>query len=295
MRACLQRLVPGNNLVYLIKSIHYTYHPFPIAQEDNVSDIGSRGYANPDVLVSTEWVAEHLNDPNVRIVESDEDILLYDIGHIPGAVKLDWHIDLQDQVRRDFIDKADFEALVSRVGIGNHTTVIFYGDRNNWYATYAFWLFKYYGHKDCRVMNGGRAKWESEGRPYERATPSYPVATYLAKEPDQSIRAFRDDVMAHLPRVDRGDAALVDVRSPQEYSGEVIHMIGYPQEGAQRGGHIAGARNVPGPRQNPGRAGRTRSRGRAASFRKLRACRGSPRHRSSHCRLKSNNSQRRRS
>jgi thiosulfate/3-mercaptopyruvate sulfurtransferase len=202
-------------------------------------------YHDPSVLVSTEWVAEHLNDPNVRIVESDEDILLYDIGHIPGAVKLDWHIDLQDQVRRDFIDKADFEALVSRVGIGNDTTVIFYGDRNNWYATYAFWLFKYYGHKDCRVMNGGRAKWESEGRPYERAIPSYPTATYSAKEPDQSIRAFRDDVMAHLARVERGDAALVDVRSPQEYSGEVIHMIGYPQEGAQRGGHIAGARNVP--------------------------------------------------
>ena len=202
-------------------------------------------YHDPSVLVSTEWVAEHLTDPSVRIVESDEDILLYDIGHIPGAVKLDWHIDLQDQVRRDFIGRSDFEALLSSVGIGNDTTVVFYGDRNNWYATYAFWLFKYYGHEDCRIMNGGRAKWEAEGRPYERSIPSYPATTYQAKEPDQSVRAFRDDVMAHLTRVESGDAALVDVRSPQEYTGEVIHMIGYPQEGAQRGGHIKGARNVP--------------------------------------------------
>ena len=202
-------------------------------------------YHDPSVLVTTEWVAEHLKDPNVRIVESDEDVLLYEIGHIPGAVKLDWHTDLQDEVRRDFIDKTQFEKLVSGVGISNNTTVVFYGDRSNWYATYAFWLFKYFGHEDCRIMNGGRAKWEAEGRPYERTTPSYPAGIYKAKEPDQSIRAFRDDVMAILPKVEAKQSSLVDVRSPQEYSGEVIHMIGYPQEGAQRGGHIKGALNIP--------------------------------------------------
>ncbi len=202
----------------------------------------TRGYAHPDVLVSTEWVAEHLQDPNVRIVESDEDILLYDIGHIPGAVKLDWHTDLQDPVARDFVDKAGFEALMSRAGIANDTTVVFYGDKNNWYACYTFWLFKYYGHDDCRIMDGGRTKWEGEGRAYTREIPSYPPTTYTAKDPDPSIRAFRDDVLA---MVAAGAPALVDVRSPQEYTGEVIHMMGYPQEGAQRGGHVKGARNIP--------------------------------------------------
>jgi thiosulfate/3-mercaptopyruvate sulfurtransferase len=200
------------------------------------------GYARPDVLVTTQWVADHLDDPQVRIVESDEDILLYDIGHIPGAVKLDWHTDLQNLVERDFIDKAGFEQLMSRAGISNDTTVVFYGDRNNWYATYTFWLFKYYGHDDCRVMDGGRAKWEAENRPYTRDVPSYPATSYTAQEPDASIRAFRDDV---FKAVNTGSTGLVDVRSPQEYSGEVIHMIGYPQEGAQRGGHVKGARNIP--------------------------------------------------
>jgi thiosulfate/3-mercaptopyruvate sulfurtransferase len=162
-------------------------------------------------------------------------------------VKLDWHTDLQDPVERDFVDKAGFEALMSRVGISNDTTVVFYGDKNNWYACYTFWLFKYYGHEDCRVMNGGRAKWEEEGRPYTREVPSYPATVYHAKDPDPRIRAFRDDVMALLTsgKLEAGKAALVDVRSPQEYSGEVIHMIGYPQEGAQRAGHIKGARNIP--------------------------------------------------
>jgi thiosulfate/3-mercaptopyruvate sulfurtransferase len=200
------------------------------------------GYAKPDVLVTTQWVADHLEDPNVRIVESDEDILLYDIGHIPGAVKLDWHTDLQAPVERDFIDKAGFEQLMSRAGISNATTVVFYGDRNNWYACYTFWLFKYYGHEDCRIMDGGRAKWEVENRPYTRDVPSFPATSYTAKDPDASIRAFRDDV---LQFVNSGSGELVDVRSPQEYSGEVIHMIGYPQEGAQRGGHVKGARNIP--------------------------------------------------
>jgi thiosulfate/3-mercaptopyruvate sulfurtransferase len=200
------------------------------------------GYARPEVLVSTEWVAEHLDDPQVRIVESDEDVLLYDMGHIPGAVKIDWHVDLQDPVARDFLDKDAFEALMRRNGIGNDTTVVFYGDRNNWYATYAYWLFKYFGHEDVRVMNGGRAKWEAEGRPMTREVPSYPETTYAAREPDERIRAYRDDV---LKQVQSGAPALVDVRSPAEYTGEVLHMAGYPQEGAQRGGHVRGAQNIP--------------------------------------------------
>ncbi len=200
------------------------------------------GYANPDVLVSTDWVAEHLDDPNVRIVESDEDVLLYDLGHIPGAINLDWHTDLQDQVRRDFLDKAEFEALLGRSGIGNDTTVVFYGDRNNWYATYTYWLFTYFGHPDARVMNGGRAKWEAEGRPMTRDVPSYPATTYTAQEPDERIRAYRDDV---LKQVESGAPVLVDVRSVPEYTGEVLHMAGYAQEGAQRGGHVLGAKSIP--------------------------------------------------
>lgn len=205
-------------------------------------ETATAGYAHPDVLVTTQWVADHLDDPSVRIAESDEDILLYEIGHIPGAVKLDWHTDLQDPVVRDFVDKAGFEALMAKAGIGNDTTVIFYGDRNNWYACYTFWLFKYYGHADARVMDGGRAKWEAEGRPYTRDASNPATTTYTAQEPDDSIRAFRDDVLGF---VKSGSGALVDVRSPQEYTGEVIHMIGYPQEGAQRGGHVKGARNIP--------------------------------------------------
>jgi thiosulfate/3-mercaptopyruvate sulfurtransferase len=200
------------------------------------------GYARPEVLVTTEWVAAHLSDPKVRIVESDEDILLYEIGHIPGAVTLDWHTDLQNPVERDFVDRAGFEALMTANGIANDTTVIFYGDRNNWYACYAFWLFKYYGHTDAKVMDGGRAKWEAEGRAFERGAPKHPKTTYTAKPADESIRAYRDDVMAF---VKAGSRSLVDVRSPQEFTGEVIHMQGYPQEGAQRAGHVKGARNIP--------------------------------------------------
>ena len=200
------------------------------------------GYAHPEVLVSTDWVAEHLDDPNVRIVESDEDVLLYDVGHIPGAINLDWHTDLQDQVKRDFLDKAGFEALLSKNGIGNDTTVVFYGDRNNWYATYTYWLFKYFGHRDARVMNGGRAKWEAEGRPMSRDVPTYREITYTAQEPDERIRAYRDDV---LKQVKSGAPTLVDVRSVPEYTGEVLHMAGYAQEGAQRGGHVLGAKSIP--------------------------------------------------
>jgi thiosulfate/3-mercaptopyruvate sulfurtransferase len=200
-----------------------------------------KGYANPDVLVTTEWAAAHLDDPNVRIVESDEDVMLYEIGHIPGAINLDWHTDLQDPVNRDFIDKAGFEKLLSDNGIANDSTVLFYGDKNNWYATYAFWLFKYYGHENAKVIDGGRAKWEAEGRPYTRDLPKHAKTNYHAKDADESIRAYRDDVLGYV----KTGGTLVDVRSPLEYSGEVIHMPGYAQEGAQRAGHVKGARNIP--------------------------------------------------
>lgn len=199
-------------------------------------------FAHPEALVSTQWVQDHMDDANVRVVESDEDILLYEIGHIPGAVTLDWHTDLQDPLARDFVDKAGFEHLLAERGIGNDTTVVFYGDKNNWYATYAFWLFKYYGHGDARVMDGGRAKWEAESRPYTRAKSSHPEATYAAQEPDRSIRAYRDDV---LKQVESGAPHLIDVRSGPEYTGELLHALGYPQEGAQRAGHVQGAKSIP--------------------------------------------------
>jgi thiosulfate/3-mercaptopyruvate sulfurtransferase len=198
-------------------------------------------YANPASLVSTEWVAAHLDDPKVRLVESDEDVLLYETGHIPGAVKLDWHTDQQSQLIRDFVTKEEFEALLASRGIANDTTVVFYGDRNNWYAAYTFWLFRMYGHQDLRLMDGGRAKWEAEGRPYTRETKTYPQTSYTAKEADESLRAFRDQVLEHF----QAGRPLIDVRSPQEYSGEVIHMASYPQEGAQRAGHIPTAKNIP--------------------------------------------------
>jgi thiosulfate/3-mercaptopyruvate sulfurtransferase len=201
-------------------------------------------YAHPETLVSTEWVAEHLNDPKVRVVESDEDVLLYETGHIPGAVKIDWHTDEQDQVRRDFVDQAGFEALMASRGIANDTTVVFYGDKNNWYACYTFWLFKMYGHKDCRIMNGGRAKWVAEDRPLVREVPTYPRTSYTATAQDTSIRAFRDEILREYVN-GRGGKALVDVRSPQEYKGELLAMVGYEQEGAQRAGHIPGARSIP--------------------------------------------------
>jgi thiosulfate/3-mercaptopyruvate sulfurtransferase len=198
-------------------------------------------YAHPEYVVETEWVAEHLNDPGLRVVESNEDSLLYETGHIPGAVKIDWFTTLQDPVRRDFVSKGAFEQLNSSLGITNDTTVIFYGDKSNWFATYALWLWQYYGHEKVKVMNGGRIKWEKEGRPLTREAPQYPGTTYQAKEPDKSIRAFRDEVFAQM----QSGKPLVDVRSPQEYSGELIHMPSYPQEGAQRGGHIPGAKNIP--------------------------------------------------
>ncbi len=199
-------------------------------------------YAHPEVLVETEWVAQHFNDKNLRIVESDEDILLYEIGHVPGAVMIDWHTDLQDQLVRDYINKRGFEELLASRGIANDTTVVFYGDKNNWWACYAFWVFKLFGHDKCLIVNGGRQKWIAENRPLSKDVPNFPRANYIAKDrDDKKIRAFREEVMAHV----QNGNPLVDVRSPQEYSGELLHMPGYPQEGALRGGHIPGAKSIP--------------------------------------------------
>jgi thiosulfate/3-mercaptopyruvate sulfurtransferase len=201
-----------------------------------------KGYAYPDVLVSTQWVADHLGDPGIRVVESNEDILLYDLGHIPGAVQIDWQKDLNDALRRDYLTRQDFEVLMAINGIANDTTVVFYGDKNNWWATYAFWVFQLFGHPNARVMDGGRAKWEAEGRPMTKVEPVYPKTVYRAPaRADYRIRAFRDQVLAHV----QAGLPLVDVRSPAEYSGELLHMPNYPQEGALRGGHIPGAKNVP--------------------------------------------------
>ena len=198
-------------------------------------------YAQPQYLVETDWVAQHLDDPKVRIAESDEDYLLYETGHVPGAVKVDWFTVLQDPKRRDFLSKESFEKLCSDLGIANDTTVVFYGDKSNWFACYSLWLFEYYGHKNCKIMNGGRLKWQKENRPLTKDVPQHPKATYKAKDPDPSIRAFRQDVFKHL----EVKKPLVDVRSPKEYTGELLHMPGYPQEGAQRGGHIPGAVSIP--------------------------------------------------
>ncbi len=207
-----------------------------------MTDIQNRGYAQPEVLVSTEWVAEHLNDPNVRIIESNEDPLLYHSGHIPNAVEVDWVKDLNDPLRRDYLDKAGFEALASRIGITPETTVVFYGDKNNWWATYAFWVFQLFGHSNAKVMDGGRKKWEDEKRELTREKPYITPTVYRAQERDDTkIRAFRDYVLTHV----QAGGQLVDVRSPAEYSGEKLHMEGYPQEGALRGGHIPGAKNIP--------------------------------------------------
>ena len=198
-------------------------------------------YVHPEYLVSTEWVAAHLDDPSVRIIESDEDPLLYPMGHIPGAVQVDWFSTLQHPLRRDFLTREQFEQVCSSLGISNDTTVVFYGDKSNWFACYALWVFQYYGHKNLRIMDGGRAKWEQEGRPLVKEVPSYPSASYKAKKPDKSIRAFRDDVFEQIS----DGKPLVDVRSPKEYTGELLHMPNYPQEGATRGGHIPGAVNIP--------------------------------------------------
>ncbi len=202
-------------------------------------------YVHPEVLVSTDWVLEHHKDANIRIIEVSEDFLLYEQGHVPGSVKIDWHTNLQREDIRDFIDAAGFEKLVEQFGISNDTTVVFYGDKNNWWAAYAFWFFKYNGHQKAHLMNGGRAKWVAETKPLEKETPTYAPAKYTVAYRDASIRAFMPDVLKHLLEVNAGRGALVDVRSADEFSGKLTHMADYPQEGALRGGHIPGAISQP--------------------------------------------------
>jgi thiosulfate/3-mercaptopyruvate sulfurtransferase len=199
------------------------------------------GYEKP-VLVTTDWLAEHGADGVVVVAEVDENPDLYEEGHIPGAVKLHWRDDLQDPVRRDLVERADFERLLGERGIGNDTTVVLYGDKNNWFAAYAYWYLKIYGHADVRILDGGRQKWIDEGRELTTAAPAVRPATYTAQERDESIRVYRDDVLAGLGRDGR---TLVDVRSPQEYAGELLAPPGYEQEGASRGGHIPTAQSVP--------------------------------------------------
>ena len=197
-------------------------------------------YAHPEMIVSTEWVAQHLDDPGLVVAESDEDVLLYETGHVPGAVKLDWHTELNDPVTRDYVDGAGFARLMSEKGISRDTTLVLYGDKNNWWAAYALWVCSLFGHPDLRLMDGGRAKWIAEGRPLSTDTPKPAPANYpdIARD-DARIRAFKDQVLAHLGQ------PMIDVRSPGEYSGELLHMPDYPQEGALRGGHIPTAKSKP--------------------------------------------------
>jgi thiosulfate/3-mercaptopyruvate sulfurtransferase len=201
-----------------------------------------QAYAHPERLVTTEWLAEHLDDPGIVVAESDEDILLYETGHIPGAVKIDWHTDLNDPVARDYVDAEGFARLMSQKGIARDTTLVFYGDNFNWWAAYALWVTSLFGHPDARLLDGGRQKWLAEGRPTTTDVPRPTPTEYprVARD-DSRIRAFRARVLAHA----RTGGRLVDVRSPGEFSGELLHMPEYPQEGALRGGHIPGAANVP--------------------------------------------------
>ncbi len=212
-----------------------TPDPLPV---DGDPKIGK--YAHPVRLVTTAWLDEWLSDDRLVVVESDEDVLLYEIGHIPGSVKVDWHLDLNDPVTRDYVNPTAFADLMSRKGISRDTTVVIYGDKSNWWAAYALWVFTLFGHPDVRLLDGGRAKWVAEGREMTTETAPYARTEYpvVARE-DGAIRAFKDDVLGHLGK------PLVDVRSPGEYSGELLHMPDYPQEGAVRGGHIPGARSVP--------------------------------------------------
>ncbi|MCC6164514.1 MAG: sulfurtransferase [Acidobacteria bacterium] len=202
-----------------------------------------KGYAHPEALVSTEWLAAHLTDPGVRVIESNEDPLVYPSGHIPGAVQIDWTTDLNDPLTRDYIDAGAFAALMARSGITPDTTVVLYGDRNNWWACYAFWVFQLFGHANARILDGGRLKWEKEGRTLTRAVPAHAPTAYPvpSARQDGAHRAFRDQVLRHS----EAGGQLVDVRSPDEYTGAKLHMPEYPQEGAMRGGHIPGAKSVP--------------------------------------------------
>jgi len=205
--------------------------------------MASKEYAHPESLVSTDWVAQHQNDPTVRIIESNEDVLLYDTGHIPGAVHVDWRRDLNDDVIRDYLTPEAFAKLASRIGITPDTVLAFYGDKSNWWACYAYWVFSLFGHKHLRIVNGGRDKWIAEGRPLTKDKINYPATSYPAppRRLDEKIRAFQADARGHSD----SHKPLIDVRSPGEFKGEITHMPEYPQEGVLRGGHIPGAHGVP--------------------------------------------------
>nr|WP_240895819.1 sulfurtransferase [Kineococcus siccus] len=197
-------------------------------------------YAHPEKLVTTAWLAQHLGEAGLKVVESDEDVLLWDTGHVPGSVKVDWHTELNDEVTRDYVDGAAFAALMSRKGIARDDTVVIYGDKNNWWAAYALWVFTLFGHPDVRLLDGGRTKWAAEGRELTTDAPTPTPADYpVVERSDGAVRAFKEDVLAHL------GGKLIDVRSPQEYTGERTHMPDYPEEGTVRGGHIPGADSVP--------------------------------------------------
>lgn len=212
----------------------------PVAIDDNSK---FTEYAHPERVVSTDWLAGQLaagNPGRLVVIESDEDVLLYDTGHIPGAVKVDWHLDLNDPVKRDYVNGERFARVLGERGIGRDSTVIIYGDKSNWWAAYALWVFTLFGHEDVRLLDGGRAKWIAEGREITREVPVQTAVEYpVVERHDAPIRAFKDDVLSHLGQ------PMVDVRSPGEFSGELLHMPDYPQEGAMRGGHIPGARSVP--------------------------------------------------
>jgi thiosulfate/3-mercaptopyruvate sulfurtransferase len=198
-------------------------------------------YKNPELLVSTDWVLDNKDKPGIKIVESNEDILLYDIGHIEGAIKLDWETELQDSLIRDYVNKENFEKLMSSKGISPEDTIVFYGDKSNWWACYALWTFKIYGHAKCLIMNGGRQKWVQEDKPVTRDVPASENTNYKVSDVNLNIRAFREEVKEHSAAL----GSLIDVRSPKEFSGEMLHMEAYPQEGALRGGHIPNAKSVP--------------------------------------------------
>lgn len=202
----------------------------------------NKGYAHPEVLVDAAWVEAHKSDPNVRLIEVDVDTKSYSTGHIPGAVAFNWQKDLQDQLVRSPISRERLEELLSSASVSSDTTIVFYGDNNNWFAAWALWILKYYGHKDVRLLDGGRVKWLADKRELTTEVPEYPRTNYQAKEPNTSIRAYRDQVLKELGN---SSLALVDVRSPGEFSGELLAPANLPQEGAQRGGHIPGAANVP--------------------------------------------------
>jgi thiosulfate/3-mercaptopyruvate sulfurtransferase len=211
------------------------------ARDVDQSIVG-KGYTHPETLVSTDWLAAHLDDPGIRIIESNEDVLLYDTGHIPGAQKLDWHEDLNDAVLRDYVASGQFETLLRSKGIDENTTVIFYGDKNNWWAAYAYWVFQLFGFTNAKLLDGGRIKWEQENRPMTTEVPKFDSTKYKAPlRKDEPIRAFFNQVREHS----KSGKPRVDVRSPDEFSGAKIHMPDYPQEGTLRGGHIAGAKSVP--------------------------------------------------